>query len=116
MQIEFRTVEVGELHNVTLHVSIARAPPAADFYKISASSGNPESCRIESNRRRIPRADSGRFTARITDTTTTGSASSAPMEIIVVAVVFCAGRPSFPASSRPIPQPTAVCVIARRLV
>lgn len=38
------------------------------------------------------------------------------MESMVVAVVFWAGRPSLPAMRRPIPQPTAVCVIAKRLV
>jgi hypothetical protein len=71
---------------------------------------------MESSRRRIPRADSGRFTARITEMTTIGRASRAPIEIMVVAVVFWAGRPSLPARSNPIPQPTAVCVIASRLV
>jgi hypothetical protein len=56
--------------------------------KISASSANPESVRIESNRRRTPLSDSGPRQTFITAPTTTGTASNAPIVSNVVAVVF----------------------------
>ena len=84
--------------------------------KISASSGKPESVRIESRRRRSPLAEPGPTTARVTEFTNSGIAMSAPIPNSVAAVVFCAGRPSFPASNNPTAHPTAVCVTANRHV
>ena len=42
-------------------------------YSISASSGKPESRRIESSRRRMPRSDSGRLNERMTNVFFCGS-------------------------------------------
>ena len=60
VEIDFGAVEVGELHSCW--GKLASPVPGREsvcFYKISASSGNPESCRIESSRRRMPRAEVG---------------------------------------------------------
>jgi hypothetical protein len=107
------------------HVQMAKSPWSSSPFTLEQlprplqyvpSSVSPGSSLMESSLRRTPRSDSGPFQTRMTVSTTAGTARRTPSERSVAAVVFCAGRWSFPAIRRPRPHPTAVCVTARRLV
>ena len=71
---------------------------------------------MESSRRRIARAEPGLLAVRAKYPTRNGVTEATPSDTMIHPVTFRAVALKRLASSRPIPQPTAACVTATRLV